>query len=366
MKVPFLDIKAQNSLLSSEISAAMSSVVEDTAFVLGPYVEKFEREYAEFCNAKYCVGVNSGTSALHLALLAHGIGPGDEVILPPNSFIATAWAITYCGAQPVFVDVCPDTFLLNPDLIESAITAKTKMILPVHLYGQPADMDEINRIAEKHDLVVVEDAAQAHAATYKGKIIGSGKNTACFSFYPGKNLGAIGEGGAIVTPDSSISARAQMLRDHGQSEKYRHDFIGFNYRMDGIQGAVLSTKLKCLSAWTQARRELAGAYLSALKGFQNFELPTIKSDRESAFHLFVVHSEERDALADKLAGVGISTGKHYPIPIHLQKAYRFLEHAAGDFPVAEKNARECLSLPLFPELTRKELGYVTSCIWENS
>ena len=358
MKIPFLDLKAQHKTIKKEVESILQEVLANTAFASGPFVQKFEEEFAEFCGPKYCIAVNSGTSALHVALLAHGIQPGDEVITVPNTFIATTWAITYCGAKPVFVDVDPETWLMNPDLIEQAITPKTKAILPVHLYGQPADMDDINVIAKKHNLIVIEDAAQAHAAAYKGKRVGILGNTTCFSFYPGKNLGAYGEGGAVVTDDENIASHIHMLRDHGQPKKYYHDFVGFNYRMDGLQGAVLSVKLKYLQEWTDKRNDIARRYSVGLKDIDGLQVPHVLDNAVSAFHLYVIHTEKRDELIKYLQEQGVSTGLHYPIPIHLQKAYKKLNHKKGDFPITEKNAAQCLSLPMFPELEDKFVNEV--------
>ena len=362
MKVQFLDLKAQYRSIKEEVENSLQEVMENTAFASGPFVRTFEEEFANFCGAKYCVGVNSGTSALHVALLAHNIRPGDEVITVSNTFIATVWAITYCGAVPVFVDVDPDTYLINPDLIEKAITKKTKAILPVHLYGQPADMDSINEIAKKHNLVVIEDAAQAHAATYNGKRIGSLGNTTCFSFYPGKNLGAYGEGGAVVTDDIDIANHMRMLRDHGQSKRYYHDLIGFNYRMDGFQGAILSIKLKYLQEWTERRNEIAKSYKDGLKNINGLQVLSIRNNVVSAFHLFVILTHHRNDLINYLTEKGISTGLHYPIPVHLQKAYKHLGYKKGDFPNSEYLANNCISLPMYAELTTDMVDTVIDAV----
>lgn len=364
MKVPFLDLKAQYREIKDEIENSLQEVMANTAFASGPFVQKFEEEFAEFCGAKYCVAVNSGTSALHVALLAYGIKPSDEVITVPNTFIATSWAISYCGAKPIFVDVDAKTWLMNPDLIELAITPKTKAILPVHLYGQPADMDVINEIARAHNLIVIEDAAQAHAAIYKGKQVGSFGNTTCFSFYPGKNLGAYGEGGAVVTDDDYIANHVRLLRDHGQPKKYYHDFVGFNYRMDGFQGAILNIKLKYLQEWTSKRNEIALRYQNSLNEIEQLQLPYIREDSTSSFHLYVAHTEKRNELMNHLKEKGIAAGLHYPIPIHLQKAYKHLGYKKGDFPFAEKNAEQCLSLPMYPELSEDQVNFVCKNILE--
>lgn len=358
MEVPFLDLRLGNELVGDEIDESIKAVVTQAAFSSGPFVQKFEEEFAEFCGAKHCVAVNSGTSALHLALLAHGIQHGDEVITVPNTFIATAWAITYCGAKPVFVDVDPKTWLINPDLIEQAITQNSKAILPVHLYGQAADIDHINKIAEKHGLAVIEDAAQSHSGIYNGKKIGGLGNTTCFSFYPGKNLGAYGEGGAVVTDDENIANYIRILRDHGQTSKYHHEIVGFNYRMDGIQGAVLSIKLKHIQDWTDKRNEVAKKYTHRLSGINGVQVPHVSDNKISAFHLYVIGSSNRENLMKYLNEQGIGTGLHYPIPIHLQKAYQKLGYSRGDYPIAELNSERCISLPMFPELTDDQIDYV--------
>ncbi|MFQ5669971.1 MAG: DegT/DnrJ/EryC1/StrS family aminotransferase [Acidobacteriota bacterium] len=358
MKVPFLDLGAQHQPLESEIGMAMQEVIRAAAFASGPFVEKFEGDFARFCGARWCVGVNSGTSALHAALLAHGVGPGDEVITVPNSFVATGWAILYCGARPVFVDVKEKTFLMNPDRIEAAITPRTRVILPVHLYGQPADLEAIGDLARRHGLDVIEDAAQAHGARSRGARIGGQGNTVCFSFYPSKNLGAWGEAGAVLTPDESIASKVRLLRDHAQARKYRHDFTGFNYRMDGLQAAVLRVKLKYLQDWTDRRNAIARRYDAGLEGIDGLELPHVRKEVVSAFHLYVVHTRQRDALRASLREAGVASGLHYPIPIHLQEAFKFLAHQEGDFPAAERNAGNCLSLPLYPEMSDDQIDAV--------
>ena len=362
MKVPFLDLNAQYIGIKKEVESALEQVMEGTAFASGPFVQKFEEEFANFCGAKYCVGVSSGTSALHVALLAHNIRPDDEVITVSSTFISTAWAITYCGAVPVFVDIDQETCLINPDLIERAISEKTKAILPVHLYGQPADMDTINKIAKKHNLVVIEDAAQAHAATYNGKRIGSLGNTTCFSFYPGKNLGAYGEGGAVVTDDIEIANHMRMLRDHGQSKRYYHDLIGFNYRMDGFQGAILSVKLKYLQEWTDRRNKIAQRYKDGLKNIDRLQVVSIRNNVVSAFHLFVILTHQRNQLINYLNEKGISTGLHYPIPVHLQKAYKHLGYKKGDFPNTEYLSNNCVSLPIYAELLDSNVDLVIDAL----
>lgn len=360
-KIPFIDLRRQYLDLKDKILPKIDEVCGKSAFCLGEYVEEFEKNFASYCGVKYCVGVNSGTSALHLALLALEIKEGDEVILPAQTFIATAWGITYCCAKPVFVDIDSKTYTIDTKKIESAITPKTKAIIPVHLYGHPANMDEINNIAKKYNLFVVEDAAQAHGALYKGKKVGTLGDVACFSFYPGKNLGAFGEGGAVVTNNSEIAEKIRILRNHGQSKKYYHDVVGFNYRMEGIQGAVLNIKMKHLDAWNKKRRQIALLYNRMLNG-TSLTLPFESEHSESIYHLYVVLSPKRDILKQKLLKNGIETGLHYPVPLHLQKPYSYLMHKEGDFPEAERNARECLSLPIFPEMTVGQIEYVVDKI----
>jgi dTDP-4-amino-4,6-dideoxygalactose transaminase len=362
MNVPFLDLKAQYSTIKADIDKEISKVILSNAYASGPFVESFEEDFANFCGSKYCIAVSSGTSALHLALLSHGVSPGDEVITVPNSFIATSWAITYCGAKPIFVDVDSSNWLIDVDLIEEKITPRTKAILPVHLYGHPTNINAINKIAKKYNLEVIEDAAQAHASQYYKKRVGGMGNTACFSFYPGKNLGAFGEGGAVVTDSFEVATIIRKLRDHGQTKKYHHDMVGFNYRMDGIQGAVLGVKLKHLQQWTDARNEIAEIYNSRLSHIKNIQIPTTKKNVVSSYHIYAIHLDERDRLMEYMQENNISVGLHYPVPIHLQEAYRDLNHQLGDFPNAEKNANCCLSLPMFPELRSKDQNKVIQTI----
>lgn len=361
--VPFLDLKAQYARIETEVRRAVLEVLESATYVLGPQVAAFEAAFAQLHGVRHCVGVNSGTSALHLALLAAGVGPGDEVITAPMTFVATTWAISYCGATPVFVDVDPVTGTMDPSRVEARITPRTKALLPVHLYGQPADLAPLLEISRKHGVPLIEDAAQAHAAAYHGKPIGGFGLCGCFSFYPGKNLGAYGEGGAVVTNDDAIAARLRSLRDHAQSQRYHHDEIGFNYRMDALQGAVLGVKMKHLLTWTEGRRRLAARYLALLEGTP-LALPTEVEGRRHVWHLFVALSPERDALRLALEARGVQTGLHYPIPVHLQRAYRHLGHREGDFPVAERIGRECLSLPLFPEMTTEQQDVVVEALAE--
>ncbi|MBN2091718.1 DegT/DnrJ/EryC1/StrS family aminotransferase, partial [candidate division KSB1 bacterium] len=350
MQVPFLDLKAQYLSIKDEIDAAIQNVLNDTAFAGGPYVAAFEKDFAPFCQTQYAIGVNSGTSALWLSLLALGVGPGDEVITVPNTFIATAEAISYCGATPVFVDIDEKTYNMNPALIEAAITSKTKAIIPVHLFGQMADMDPIMDIARAHKLYVIEDACQAHGAEYKGRRAGSIGDTGCFSFYPGKNLGAYGEGGAVVTNNSELDHKIRMLRDHGQSKKYYHTFIGWNCRLEGMQGAILKVKLKHLPEWNAARRKNAQLYHQLLQGISQIILPQEADYASHVYHVYAIRVKNRDAVIKSLGENGINCGIHYPVPVHLQEAYRFMNFKPGQFPVAEKCAEEYISLPMFAEL----------------
>lgn len=358
MAIPFLNLKAQHQPLKQEILAAVSEVLDSTAFAGGHYVTKFEQEFAAYCQVKHAVGVGNGTDALWFALLALGIGQGDEVITVPNTFIATAEAITYCGAKPVFVDVDEETCTMNPALIEAAITPRTKAIIPVHLYGQMADMDPIMEIARKHKLFVIEDACQAHGAEYKGRRAGSIGDVGCFSFYPGKNLGACGEAGASVTNNLELKNRMAMFRDHGQAKKYYHNVVGWNGRMDGIQGAILSIKLKHLDAWTEARRTNAAAYNELLSHTHGVLTPKELAHNKHVYHLYVLRIKNRDHVLKALGEKGISCGIHYPVPLHLQEAYASLGLKRGSFPVSEQCAEEIISLPMFAELSKKEIQEV--------
>jgi dTDP-4-amino-4,6-dideoxygalactose transaminase len=358
LKVPFLDLKAQYASIKDEIASGLQEVLDNTAFAGGRFVEKFEQEFADFCGTKYACGVSSGTSALWLALKAMGIGPGDEVITAVNTFIATAEAISFCGAKCVFVDIDPSTYNLSPAAVEAAVTEKTKAIIPVHLYGQCADMDPITQIAEMHNLVVLEDACQAHGAEYKSKKAGSIGNAGAFSFYPGKNLGAYGEAGAVVTNDADIAATIRMYRDHGQSEKYYHGFVGWNARMDGFQGAVLSVKLAYLAQWNQARRKNAALYCEKLKDVDGLTLPATADYSKSVYHIFAVLVDQRDKVLSLLRDRDVACGIHYPVPLHLQKAYADLGYKEGCFPIAESVANRQLSLPMFAELDESQIDYV--------
>jgi len=359
--IPYLDLRAQYHGIKDEIDAAVLRVLESTQFILGEEVVAFERDFAAYCHASESVGVNSGTSALHLALLAAGIGPGDEVITTPFTFVATVAAIRYAGATPVFVDIEPDYYTIDAGKIEAAITPRTRAIMPVHLYGQPADMMPIVEIARTRGLTVIEDAAQAHGSEYRGRRCGSLAEIAAFSFYPGKNLGAYGEGGAITTSRGDLTATCRVLRDWGQEKRYEHRLKGFNYRMDGIQGAVLRVKLRHLEAWTEKRRQVARWYAEALDP-ESVRLPKERPECRHVYHVYAVRTDDRDSLRDALAKAGIQTGIHYPIPVHLQPAHADLGYRVGDFPVAETVAREVLSLPMFPEMTRQEVATVAAAV----
>ncbi|HEX2659489.1 MAG TPA: DegT/DnrJ/EryC1/StrS family aminotransferase [Polyangia bacterium] len=361
--VPFLDLKAQHQPIKQEILEAVGRIVDSCAFALGNEVKAFEEEFAKYTSTSYCAGVNTGTSALHLALLAAGIGAGDEVITVPHTFMATVSAIRYANATPVFVDIDPTTYTMDPTKIQAAITPRTKAIMPVHLYGQPADMDPIMEIAKKNKLFVVEDAAQAHGAEYKGRRCGSIGDIAGFSFYPGKNLGACGEGGAVVTNNAALDQKVKMLRDWGQEKRYHHVMEGFNYRMDNIQGAVLRIKLRRLEAWTDARRAHAARYNERLAG-AGVKTPVARPDVRHVYHIYAVLSPKRDELSKRLNDRGISTGFHYPIPVHLQPCFAFLGHRPGAFPISERVASEELSLPMFAELTDAQIDEVAAVLKE--
>ncbi|HEX4343303.1 MAG TPA: DegT/DnrJ/EryC1/StrS family aminotransferase [Verrucomicrobiae bacterium] len=362
-KVPYLDLQAQICSIRKELDVAIARTLDNCTFCLGPDVVQFEKDFAQSCGAKHALGFNSGTSALHVALRLLNVGPGDEVITTPYTFIATSWAISYCGAKPVYVDIDAATFNLNPQLIERAITPKTKAVLPVHLYGHPFDVDAIKEICRKHKLPLVEDAAQAVGAKYKGHVVGALGDIGCFSFYPTKNLGTCGEGGALVTNSAEFAAHAKALREHGSTQRYHHDEVGYNYRLEGIQGAVLDVKLKHLAKWNQERRRVAKRYTELLADTP-LQLPREADYAESAWHLYTVRSTKRDDLKKFLDDNGIGNAVHYPIPLHLQKVYASLGHKAGDFPVTEKAAQEVLSLPMFPELTDGQIQRVVQVIKE--
>jgi dTDP-4-amino-4,6-dideoxygalactose transaminase len=359
--IPFVDLRAQYLSIKSEIDAAIQGVLESCQFTLGSEVAKFEEEFAAYCGVKHGIGVNTGTSALHLALLAAEIGPGDEVITVPFTFVATVAAIHYTGATPVFVDVDPETLTMDPAALEQAITPRTRAILPVHLHGQTADMDPILAIARRHGLLVIEDACQAHGAEYRGRRAGSLGDMACFSFYPGKNLGAYGEGGMVVTSDAAFARTIRMLRDWGAEKRYHHVLKGYNYRLEGIQGAVLRVKLRHLEAWTEARRAAAACYDRLLAG-SGVPTPVARPHNRHVYHIYAIRTRQRAAWQEALTAQGIQTGIHYPIPVHLLPAYADLGYERGDFPNAERAADEVLSLPMFPELRAEQCETVARAV----
>lgn len=358
--VRFVDLEAQYRSIENDVRTAIDGVLERGDFILGDGVHRFEAEFAVYCDAAYAIGVDSGTSALELAVRAFGIGPGDEVITAANSFIATALGITHAGATPVLVDVDPDDYTIDPDAIEAAISENTRAIMPVHLYGHPADMDRILDIARRHSLVVIEDASQAHGALYKGRRVGSIGDAAAFSLYPAKNLGAYGDAGVVVTNDSGIAEMVTLLRNYGSTEKYHHELPGFNRRLDTMQAEVLSVKLRHLDDWNAARRRHASEYVSLLDDMDAVSLPRIRAWAESVYHVFVIEVDERDELRSKLADRQIGTVIHYPIPIHMQGAYRDLGYRLGDFPVTEAAADRVLSLPMYAEISDTDLEIVAS------
>ena len=371
MQIPFLDLKTQYLHIKPEIDKAIQTVIDKSAFVLGDAVMEFEKEFARAHAVQYCIALNSGTAGNHSALWSLDIKPGDEVVIPVNTFIATAWGAILCGARPVFVDCESDSYNLNPELIENKISAKTRAVVAVHLYGQPANIDSIKAVTDKHNLFLVEDAAQSHIAEYKGKRIGGFGEVSSFSFYPGKNLGAYGEGGAVVTNNFDLARKLRMIRDHGSENKYQHEIFGHNYRMEGIQGAVLRVKLKYLEEWTEKRRNVARKYFNLLSDNRNIILPKEMPYAKHVYHLFVIqivndeqgrNLELRNSLAKYLKEKGINTGLHYPIPLHLQECFRYLGYKKGDFPAAEKLADSCLSLPIYPELNDEQIEYVCSNI----
>ncbi|WP_173198891.1 DegT/DnrJ/EryC1/StrS family aminotransferase [Geobacter sp. SVR] len=363
MPVPFLDLKAQYRSIKSEIQPVVTKVLESCSFVLGEEVAAFEREFAAYQQADHGIAVNTGTSALHLALLSAGIGPGDEVITTPFTFVATVAAIVYTGARPVFVDIDPVTLTIDPSRIEAAITPNTKAIVPVHIHGQAADMDAIMEVARFYELTVIEDACQAHGAEYKGRRVGSIGSLGCFSFYPGKNLGAYGEGGMVITNDRKHAATIRMLRDWGAENKYLHTLRGYNYRMEGLQGAILRVKLRHLENWTNARRTIARRYDELLEG-SGVAIPRQMPFNRHVYHIYAVRVPQRDAFQKAMTAQGIQTGIHYPIPVHLQPAHADLGYKAGDFPHAEAAAAEVLSLPMFAELTPAQQDLVVSAVRE--
>ena len=380
MKVPFLDLKAQYESIKDEINEAIQRVLDSCAFAGGAFVDQFEKEFASFCDCDYAIGVGSGTEALWLVMLAMGIGPGDDVITVPSTFLATAEAISFTGANPVFVDIDEKTYTMDPQKLSEFIEEKchfnastnqlinqstkrpVKAVIPVHLFGQTADMDPIMAIAKSHGLIVIEDACQAHGALYKGRLAGSIGDAGCFSFYPGKNLGAYGEAGAIVTHNAELDKTVRMLRDHGQSQKYLHAKIGWNARMDGLQGSILSVKLKYILEWNEKRRRNAKLYDEMLTGLNGIIAPKEAEDRKHVYHIYAICIQNRDTLIKALAAKDIYCGIHYPVPVHLQEAFRSLGIRIGSFPTAESCAAEFVSLPMFPELSKEQIEYVVNGI----
>lgn len=360
--IPLLDIQAQYKQIGAELEASVLKVMRSGRYILGEEVADFEDQFAAYCGTKHAVAVNTGTSALHLSLLSAGIGRGDEVITTPFTFVATVAAILYAGARPVFVDIDPRTMTIDPAKVEAAISPATKAIVPVHLYGQMADMEPLLMLADRHGLVVIEDACQAHGAEYHRRRAGSLGLAGAFSFYPGKNLGACGEGGILVTDNSAVAKAARCLRDWGQEERYNHVAHGFNYRMDAIQGAVLGVKLRHLDAWTEQRRQHAAQYDRLLSGIDTIQLPYVAPGSRHVYHVYAIRTRNRAELRDALTAEGVQTGLHYPIPVHLQRAYSSLGYKRGDFPLAEQAAREVLSLPMYPELTSAQIEAVASAV----
>ena len=356
MHVPFLNLKAQYESMKGEIDTAIKNVIDDTAFIKGPYVASFEKNFANYIGTKHCIGVANCTDALAMTLKCLGVGAGDEVIIPANTFVATAGGVAMTGARPVFVDNDPETYNIDTTKIEAAITERTKAIIPVHLHGGPADMDAVRRIAESRSLFVIEDAAQAHGATYKGKKIGTLGDAACFSFYPSKNLGAYGDAGAITTNDDALAEKIRMYRDHGRKDKFNHETEGVNSRLDGLQAAILDAKLKHLDAWTKRKQEIAKTYNKELEGI--VITPKALPEAEHVYHLYVIQVENRDEARQKLEDAGIGTGTHYPIPLPYLGAYKHMGHTPEDFPVAYAQKDKLLSLPMYAELTDDHVQYV--------
>ncbi len=361
IRVPYLDLKAQYKSIKPEIDAAIARVLDSCQFVLGAEVSSFEQEFAAYAGAADCIALNSGTSALHLALLAAGVGPGDEVITVPFTFVASVAAVLYTGARPILIDIDPRTFTMEPGAIEAAITLRTKAILPVHLYGHPADMDPIMEVARRHGLVVIEDAAQAHGAKYKGHPVGNIADMTCFSFYPTKNLGAYGEGGAVTTSNAEYAKKVRSLRDWGQDRKYHHVLRGYNYRMEGFQGAILGVKLRHLEAWTETRRAIVSRYNELLADC-GVERPGEMPWARHAYHVYTLRTQDRDGLQAALLADGIQTSVHYALPVHLQPAYADLGYRRGDLPKAEAAAQQVLSLPLYPELSPSAIAEVADAV----
>lgn len=362
IRVPFLDLKSQYQQLKPEIDQAILAVIDSCAFINGPATKQFEKNFAAYCGANYAVGVGNGTDALHLAIRALGIGVGDEIITAPNTFIATTEAISLTGAKVVFVDIDPETYNIDVNKIEAKINSKTRAIIPVHLFGQPADMEPIMTVAQKYELKVIEDACQAHGAWYDGKRVGTLGDVACFSFYPGKNLGAYGDGGAVVTNDEKIARTVAMMADHGSLVKYEHSVEGINSRLDSIQGAILNVKLKYLDRWNEMRRHSAYIYNHWLKNVDGIITPIELENTQPVYHLYVIQAEDRDNLRNKLNAEGIGTGIHYPTALHEQPAYQYLGYKTGSFPIAERCTSRFLSLPMYPELTEPMIEVVCQAI----
>jgi dTDP-4-amino-4,6-dideoxygalactose transaminase len=363
MKVPFVDLYQQHQEVEAELVEVFQRVLRKSSFILGPEVQNFERSFASYVGAAECIAVNTGTAALQLVLLALGVGPGQEVITVANTFIATAEAISAVGARPVYVDVDPVSYTMDPALVEAAITPRTAALLPVHLYGQAADLDALQEIAQRHNIHMVEDACQAHGATYKQKMAGTVGVAGCFSFYPGKNLGCLGEGGAVVTDDAELAQRMRMLRDHGAIRKYEHRVPGYNFRMEGLQGGFLSVKLRHLDSWNQRRRAAAKRYGELLSD-SGLTLPVEMAYGQHVYHLYVIQSDDREALRQQLSAAGIETGLHYPVPLHLQEAYANLGYGAGNFPVSERLSGRILSLPMHPGISDAQIEQVASVLLE--
>jgi dTDP-4-amino-4,6-dideoxygalactose transaminase len=359
--IPLVDLKAQYASIKSEIDEAIHRVLDNCQYILGPEVAAFEQEFADYCGSVHGVGVSSGTAALHMALLAADVGPGDEVITTPFTFVATVAAIEYAGARPVLVDIDPQTFCIDVGALEAAVTPRTKALIPVHLFGQPADMRPILDIARRRGIRVIEDAAQAHGSEYEGRRVGSLGDMACFSFYPAKNLGAVGEGGMVVTADDALAKKLRLLRDWGAERKYHHVIKGFNMRLEGIQGAVLRVKLRHLERWTEARRAIAGRYDAAL-GAAGVATPVVRPGCRHVYHTYTLRLPQRDRCQQHLSERGIGTGIHYPVPVHLMPAYQDLGYRAGEFPQAERAAGEVLALPVFPELTESQQQVVIEAV----
>ncbi len=359
--IPLVDLKAQYAAIQADVDDAMRRVLENTSFIMGPEVKAFEASFAAYCDTQYCIGVASGTAALELTLRALGVGPGDEVITVAHTFIATAEAISAVGATPVFIDIDPSTYNMATGALVAAFTPRTRAVLPVHIYGQPADMTTISAIAGNYGVPVIEDAAQAHGATWAGQKVGGLGRAACFSFYPGKNLGAYGDAGAVTTNDAEIAEKVRLLRNHGRHDKYLHEIKGYGERIDTLQAAVLSAKLPYLCEWTQARRRLAARYTERMADWE-IMLPYVDSQANAAWHLYVIRTSRRDEMLDYLKKQGIGAGIHYPVPLHLQPAYADLGYRPGSLPVTEAVARSCLSLPIYPEMTDEQQDRVIAAV----